>query len=418
MLPTIVHGSSNKRKLQHRSQFSPAAKQTSVDDLETQLYRAVQYFLLLSEIFVSLPYDAHQHIPTDNNNKHSIWLILHIVWCIIIYASLIVAIYSEFTKINIYLPTIHKPLYFGEYLIYILHIFLIITSSYWSRHKCRRLLHNIAEFDYTLVNFERLPNYERLTYFLKAHVALVIFFVFWTASLNYFYSNGIFLNYIRSLVVYLLPNLILSISLIQYYTLLYAIAQRSRRLNEILLAKLSQKNSPGFLNERLQRIRLLYSALQVFTKDVNNSFAFSVVLVYIGSFTNLAVNIFLIYKYVDEWNTSALPAVFYSLVWTIMHIAKMLLILYYNQSIQNQNSNTIFIMNEIGGQNTEMEDTVTHFVLQLIINTRTNVVCGVAELNLKFITTLLTAMSTVFIFLLQYDITYEALKLTHNSGSP
>lgn len=65
-------------------------------------------------------------------------------------------------------------------------------------------------------------------------------------------------------------------------------------------------------------------------------------------------------------------------------------------------------MNEIGGQNTEMEDTVgysyfsfpnkffvvlyyylqiTHFVLQLIINTRTNIVCGVAELNLKFITT-------------------------------
>ncbi|XP_018784729.1 PREDICTED: putative gustatory receptor 59f [Bactrocera latifrons] len=101
-----------------------------------------------------------------------------------------------------------------------------------------------------------------------------------------------------------------------------------------------------------------------------------------------------------------------------MHIAKMFLILYYNQSIQNQNSNTILIMNEIGGQNTEMEDTVTHFVLQLTINTRTNVVCGVAELNLKFITTLITAMSTVFIFLLQYDITYEALKLTHNSVSP
>lgn len=336
MLPTIVHGSSNKGKIQQRSQFSQSYKHTSVDGLETQLYRAVNYFLLLSEIFVSLPYDAHQHVPTDNNKKPNIWLILHIIWCIIIYASLIVAIYSEYTQVNIDLPTIHKPLYFGEYLVYIVHIFHIMISSYWGRHKCHRFLRTLADFDYNLVNFEKQPKYERLTCFLKAHVFLVVLFAIATVSVNYFYSNGIFLNYTRSLVVYLLPNLILSISLIQYYTLLYAIAQRSRRFNEILHAELSQKNSPRIFNERLQRIRLLYSTLQVFTKEVNNSFGFSVVLVYIGSFTNLAVNIFLIYKYVDAGNMSAISWIFYLLVWTTMHIAKMFLILYYNHNIQSQ----------------------------------------------------------------------------------
>ncbi|XP_017475505.1 PREDICTED: putative gustatory receptor 59f [Rhagoletis zephyria] len=74
-------------------------------------------------------------------------------------------------------------------------------------------------------------------------------------------------------------------------------------------------------------------------------------------------------------------------------------------------------MNEIEGQNSEMEETITHFILQLIINTRTNVVCGVVELNMNFITSLLVGTSTIFIFLLQYDITYEALTQTHKSGS-
>lgn len=337
MSPTIVRGSSNKGKLRQsrRSQSSPPHKHTSIDDLETQLYGAVHYFLLLSEIFVSLPYDAHRHLPTDNNNKR-IWIILHIVWCIFIYASLIVAIHIEYTQLNIDLPTIRKPLYIFEYMIFIAHIFLIVFSSYWARHKCSRFLRITAEFDYNLSNFGRQPKYQCLTRFLKAHVFLVVLFICFAASVDYIYSNCIIVNYTRSLTVYLLPNVILSISLIQYYTLLYAIAQRSRRLNQILHAELSQKYNPRILNETLQRIRQLYSAFLAFTKEVNNTFSFSVVLIYLGSFTNLSINIFLIYKYMDEANESSRFLIFYSMVWVTMHIAKMFLILYYNYGIQRQ----------------------------------------------------------------------------------
>lgn len=37
---------------------------------------------------------------------------------------------------------------------------------------------------------------------------------------------------------------------------------------------------------------------------------------------------------------------------------------------------------------------VTHFVLQLFIKTRTNVVCGIAELNLNFITSVSVKIHT------------------------
>ncbi|CAD7014246.1 unnamed protein product [Ceratitis capitata] len=229
--------------------------------------------------------------------------------------------------------------------------------GYLARDKCRRFLRTIAEFDLALMSFGKKPKYQRLKSFIGAHLFLIFIFLITTAVVDYFYRDCVVASSIRSLTVYLLPNLILCVSLVQYYTLLYAIAQRSIRLNEILHEEISRQKC----SRTLQRIRLLYSALQVFTKDVNSAFAPSMVL----------------------------------------------------------KNSTILIINEIGRtQNKEVEETVTHFVLQLTINTRTNVVCGVAELNLSFITTLLMAMSTVFIFLLQYDITYEALTLTHSTGGP
>ncbi|XP_037818281.1 putative gustatory receptor 59f [Lucilia sericata] len=65
-----------------------------------------------------------------------------------------------------------------------------------------------------------------------------------------------------------------------------------------------------------------------------------------------------------------------------------------------------------------VEPTLRLFILQLMSDTRSNFICGLAALNMNFITSLLVAISTLFIFLVQYDITYEALTKTHNSGRP
>ncbi|XP_004526066.1 putative gustatory receptor 59f [Ceratitis capitata] len=416
MLPSIVRGSRIKRKSQKIRPFffGPVGQHITVDVLETDLYRVVQHFLLLSVFFVALPYGAHQYMPTNRSSDHFL-LFLHIVWCICIYICLVFAVYGEYTQTLMSLPTIQKPLYFAEYLIYLIHIFHIAFMGYLARDKCRRFLRTIAEFDLALMSFGKKPKYQRLKSFIGAHLFLIFIFLITTAVVDYFYRDCVVASSIRSLTVYLLPNLILCVSLVQYYTLLYAIAQRSIRLNEILHEEISRQKC----SRTLQRIRLLYSALQVFTKDVNSAFAPSMVLVYVGSFSNASVNLFLIYKYVDDIQGVAVWWILYSVIWTILHITKMFLILFYNYDVQRQKNSTILIINEIGRtQNKEVEETVTHFVLQLTINTRTNVVCGVAELNLSFITTLLMAMSTVFIFLLQYDITYEALTLTHSTGGP
>uniref|UniRef100_A0A454A0Q0 Gustatory receptor n=1 Tax=Stomoxys calcitrans TaxID=35570 RepID=A0A454A0Q0_STOCA len=59
--------------------------------------------------------------------------------------------------------------------------------------------------------------------------------------------------------------------------------------------------------------------------------------------------------------------------------------------------------------NKPLEPALRHFMLQLMSETRSNVICGMAALNLNFVTSLLVAISTLFIFLVQYDITFDAL---------
>ncbi|XP_017475506.1 PREDICTED: putative gustatory receptor 59f [Rhagoletis zephyria] len=339
MLSAIVYKqkSSNQVKPLKKSPPNSSSEQITVNVLETRLYRSVHVLLILSELFVCLPYGAHRRLPTTTSScSDKILMLLHITWSIGIYVSLVFTIYGEYTQSDKDLPTVQKPLFFCEYLVYLVHLFQILLSTYWARQKCRRFLHTIAEFDYKLISFGRPPEYQQLNRFIRAHLYLILLYVVATAVVDYFYTAGIMTHFIRSLAVYLLPNLVLCFSLVQYYTLLYAIAQRIIWLNEILHAELSLKTSARVLREKLQDIRLSYSTLQIFTKEVNNSFALSLVLVYIGSFTNLSVNLFLLYKYLDDASNSTFSWIMYSLVWTSMHIGKMFCILYFNYGVQSQ----------------------------------------------------------------------------------
>ncbi|XP_067632473.1 putative gustatory receptor 59f isoform X1 [Eurosta solidaginis] len=415
MLPAIVHGSSYNKKSVQKTQalLNTPTKPINADELEASLYRSMYTFLIISEICICRPYGAHQHKPT-NSRCDQLLLLLQLIWSILIYVILIVAMYSEFTQSNVDLPTVQKPLYLCEYIFYLLHTFYIIFTSFSCHHRIRRLIRTIAEFDETLsCSFDNThSNYNRLTRFLRIHMLFILLYFIVTVIVIYFYCKGEFIPYIRALASYVVSNTILCFSLIQYYTFLYVTSQRANRLNKILIVEFSQKASSKVLWQKLQRIRLLYSALQVFTKDVNNLYAPSVVLIYIGSITNFSVNLFLLYKLLDETNELRLVWIMFSGVWSCLHIAKMFLIIYYNCRVEEQKSNAMLLMNEIKAQNAEMEESVTHFTMQLAINTRSNVVCGVAVLDMSFVTSILVGVTTLFIFLLQYDITYDALMQT------
>ncbi|TMW44267.1 hypothetical protein DOY81_010652 [Sarcophaga bullata] len=340
-----------------------------------------------------------------------------VVWCLGIYFALAICVYDEYTESNIDLPTTQKPLYFSEYLVYLFHLLELIRLInvrggiiFW------KFQYFIIDFDRDLLNFNLKCDYNDLKRFLRQHMGLIVLHIICTIIIGYFYSHGILISFARTNTVYVLPNIIINISLIQYYALLFMIYKRSEKLCGLVEHHLNNPCTLDTWNCRLQLhyIRSLYAKLEEFTQLVNNQFSISILLVYLGSSINLSVNIF----YSTTWDTSDWAWIAYSLDWACMHVGKMFLILYYNQKIQNMKNCSVTVLSSFKFEHHAIETTLRLFILQLASDTRSNVICGLAALNMNFITSLLVAISTLFIFLVQYDITLEALTKTHNSGRP
>lgn len=305
--------------------------------LEMRLYRTTRRLMIISQVFLCAPTAVHKpKIPEGCAGKCLYYL--HLIWFIGLYVGLVACVYDEYTSSNIELPTVQKPLYFSEYLVYLIHLLEIMFSIYLGRENFWKFFAFIVDFDLILADLKVSHNYKGLKYFLQLHLSLIVVHFICTLVVGYFYSDGILLNFLRTSAVYIIPNIIIQISLIHYYALLYVTAERSDKLYHVLDKILLNAKFCGVsaLRQQLHFIRSLYAKLEQFTRDINDAFSYSIVLVYVGSFINISVNIFLLYKYFNNWSNSDLAWIAYSAVWTCMHIGKMTLILYYNENVQSK----------------------------------------------------------------------------------
>lgn len=307
--------------------------------LEKLLYNTTKRLLIISQIFLCSPTGVHKPKPSNGFRPlEKLLYRLHLLWCLGLYIGLALCVYDEYTSSNIELPTVQKPLYFSEYLVYLVHLLDIILASHLG-HENFWTFHNFfIDFDRKLLDLKLQINYLDLGVFLHRHLCLIVLHFMCTVIIGYFYSAGIWINFIRTNTVYILPNIIIQISLIHYYALLFMIANRSEKVYYLLENLLRKSHSYDILTLRhqLHTLRSLYARLEQFTRDVNDAFSYSIILVYFGSFINISINIFLLYKYFNAWSTSDVAWTAYSVAWICMHIGKMTLILYYNQRIQDK----------------------------------------------------------------------------------
>lgn len=305
--------------------------------LERIFFKTNRYFLIISQIFLSAPMGIHKPRKIIKQ-KDLILYRLHVIWCLTIYILLAICVYDEYTLSNIELPTIQKPLYFSEYLVYLVHLLEIIRLINFRREMFWNFQNFILDFDCNLMNMNNVRIcYRDLHRFLQYHIILIVIHTICCVTTGYFYNEGKIVNFLRTNTVYILPNLVIHISLVQYYALLYYIYKRGDIVYELLekLLQTSSSNDVWNFRHQLHLLRAMLAKLDEFTKTVNDHFSISIILVYFGSFINISVNIFLLYKYLNSWDTSNPAWTIYSIFWILMHIGKMFLILYYNQNILN-----------------------------------------------------------------------------------
>ncbi|XP_016946459.1 putative gustatory receptor 59f [Drosophila biarmipes] len=363
-----------------------------------QLHDTLHWLLLISVLANTAPITILPGCP------NRFYRLVHLLWMIVWYGNFALASYFEFVLVTIHRVSLNRYLNSIESAVYVIHIFVILLLTWQWRNCVPKVIEAIVRSDlergYTLDG-------RKTKRFIKLQLFLVGIFTCLAVVLDIWGQNFLIHKSLLSINSYVLPNIISSLSFVQYYLLLQGIAWRQRRVTESLERELFHVLRPR--KAEIQRFRLHHADLTNFTRLVNRTFQYSIVLLFVGCFLNFNLVLFLVYQGIENPTMTSHAKWLQMLLWLAMHIGKVSSVLYFNQKIQHEQSKCLTLLSGVSCSGNDLQETVNHFVLQMRTNIRQHVVGGVIVLELKFLTALLVASADFFIFLLQYDITYEAL---------
>ncbi|KAH8277724.1 hypothetical protein KR018_004225, partial [Drosophila ironensis] len=340
-------------------------------------------------------------LSSCRSRKHRL---LHLAWIVFWYGSFVFASYWEFVLVTLQRVALDRYLNAVESVIYVIHMASILALTCQWRNSIPNVLESIICSD-----SERgyVVDCRRSRRFIRIQLLLVWAFSCLAFAVDIWSQKCVIFRAFLSISSYVMPNVISNLSFVQYYMLLQEIAWRQRKVTDSLERELCHLLVPR--RAQIQKFRMQHAELMYFTRLVNQSYQYSIVLLFMGCFLNFNLVLFLLFQGIDNPGLADEPKWLYMLLWLAMHIGKVVSILFFNQKVLNEQSRCLDMLNGIPNPGTELQETINHFILQLQIDLRQHVVGGVMVLDLKFLTTLLVASADFFIFLLQYDVTYEAL---------
>nr|XP_017107866.2 putative gustatory receptor 59f [Drosophila bipectinata] len=363
-----------------------------------QLQRTLNGLLLISVISCTAP------ISILRGCRSRVHHLLHLIWMASWYGFFALVSYWEFTRITLQKVSLDRYLNAVESGIYIIHIASILLLTLQWRHRISYVLEDIVKSD-----MERGYSIDsrRSKRFIRFQLLLVWTFTCLAICVDFWSKKCDVHRAILSITSFVMPNIISSLSFVQYYVLLREIAWRQEKVTDYLERELYLLAIPR--KAEIQKFRLQHAELTHFTRLVNRNYQYSIVLLFVGCFLNFNLVLFLVYQGVENPALSNWPNGIYMLLWLAMHMGKVLSILYFNQKVLGEHTRCLIVLNGTPNPHIDLQDIFNHFILQLTTDVRQHVAAGIISLDLKFLTTLLVASADFFIFLLQYDVTYEAL---------
>uniref|UniRef100_A0A1B0ABK2 Gustatory receptor n=1 Tax=Glossina pallidipes TaxID=7398 RepID=A0A1B0ABK2_GLOPL len=387
------------------------SNQNRMKSLELQFHKALRPLLIISEILVCAPVGL-QNLHNQSNYCTFCRKCLQIVWGLIAYIAVAHGSYNEYFFLSAYLPTQEVPFYLSEFAFYLLHVLLIMLASYFGRKTFTFSLTFILDFDSKLLkHFKLRMHYKDLRKFLRNHLSLNFAFFLSAVMLGFIQRRSSLFGILTVNTSYTLPNVITQTSLIQYYALVYVVNKRMQLLYQLIEQTLQQSLKQNIFNvqQRLRVLRGLSADMDAYTKHLNDAFAIPLLLFFMASLKSLSFYIFTLYKWIDQWTDLSYTVISYAIIEICWQFSRAFLILHFNQAIQNQRKQAAILLTSFSSAVERLEPTINRFIMQLSTDPRNYIICGIIPLNMHVLMTMFFPVSALFIFLVQYDITYEAL---------
>lgn len=337
--------------------------------LERNLASTLKLFVLISQFFGAIPVNLssiRQSIGSGNIDRLKSWT--HKIWSIFIILLICSSIYSRYSHESDKI-TVVNLLDLSEYVFNTGNVLIIMFGCNYQNHCYLQYFNEIIEIDIKLKRCGGKWYPCTLKRFLCIYSIAVSFLFITTVINDCLYRQFIFFNIVRGLAVYVLPNIISTLSIMQYFCLLYVLRERFGQIVSILQGLLSEYRREGrdyhaikgkviMVNkwigtktkttngdnrkcvnhlsheEILNTLRGVFHELTVINFKINRSFGILIVSLTTTAFVIICQELYTFYRLaVGSGNFNVYEA-FYSVLWVIMHYGRVFGILYRNSMIE------------------------------------------------------------------------------------
>ncbi|XP_055916101.1 putative gustatory receptor 59e [Eupeodes corollae] len=391
--------------------------------VKVQIFRTatITYFfktmLIISQIFCAAPL---------LDCKRCFLIKLHFIWSTLIVVCIIAASWSLERIFEVNMTTIKKALYFSEYFADAALIVLTIITCYYHKDCYETFPKRIQELEKRTQIYKPKAIHQEITHKVYKKIMKIVVIgaslLISTTLIDFFYNAEDLFMFLKSTIVFILPNITIFLWIGQYWILLTLILTRYEVINSILedlnSPKIQQTTPCLLLTEVmkghgkprsnvpaiLEDLRCIFAHLEVLVGDVTEVFGLTITANFLSAFLTLSVQIFVLYKMPERPEECTWSSVLYALFWVALNTLKFFVILYANSCLLNVKSQMGIILSCFEGVETKTEEAINRFLMQLVVRNNIQMACGIVDLDMELIGGLLSALSIYVIFLIQIDL--------------
>ncbi|KAM7343527.1 uncharacterized protein ACRADG_010524 [Cochliomyia hominivorax] len=236
---------------------------------------------------------------------------------------------------------------------------------------------------------------------------------------------------IEILLAFVLPNILISLNLCLFWLTLRFISLSYAHLNAILEELKDRNNSNSLIfnisfhssslwyqkefgNFEFKKffkfpdifitLRKISYNLDQLILEVVNIFQFVIIIEFVNTIAILTIHIFSTYKYLDNPDIHDIISFLLKIGRLTLHTFNIILVLWPNNTIIKEKCHTIIKLNSLPVGTLDMEHNICRFLLQLIVRKHSASVCDIFDLDFSFLLSIISALSTCVIFLIQIDL--------------
>lgn len=303
---------------------------------------SIRILFWCSQLFGATPINLNLFTPKSKSTTHIVYLTngLHLLWTVGVGTAMIGCMYWMYVSVTIYLDTLNICLDMCEFLSSVLNCTIAMVGSNWQRHKFSAFSRTLNDLDDQLATGFNLPETvfqslsNRLSVLVRWQFAAMVFLNGNTTLLIYIHTAFTNVPLLVGAGVYVLPNIILLLTMIQYNSLLFIVRTRIECVGSDLRTIAKQMNAMSYcqwrlivgLRTRIQFAQRMYRDLIVLEQAVHRSFGVLMVSTMVTSFLIITIELYEFYAFVNH--RFSITLLFHAVDWLLLHFGKLFLAFY------------------------------------------------------------------------------------------